>query len=265
MPVTNIALAKPVFEYTFSICTLITNWDEYGLMKSSFEEKGFTNQCEYLIADNTKGNTYDAYEAINNFFALSKAKYTILVHQDVRCIDSFETLTTLIAELDIKDKGWAVCGNAGGVYPKKLFFYLEDGGMDKKTTEELPQQVFSLDENFLLVKNSAGLSVSYDLSGFHLYGTDICLIANFLGYHCYVIKFYVRHLSNGNYQNLDKDQVNFLKAYSKKFPNKIVRTSCLKFYMGNSAGKNKWYNYKFIFFWVKAFYKLRYKLTKELR
>src|SRR4051794_27915048 len=260
----NVANITPCYQYMFSICSLITNWDEYALMKESFERNGFIDQCEYLIVDNSRGNVMDAYKSINKFLSLSNAKYTIIVHEDVRCLDNYEKLMSVIEKLDLTDNAWAVCGTAGGVYPKKLIFYLKDFEKEK-TDIDSPQRVFSLDENFLLIKNAARLGSSNDLNGFHLYGTDICLIANFLGYNCYVINFLVEHLSRGNYTNLDKDKIQFIKSYEKKFPDKIVRTTCLKFYLSNSSIKNKLYNLKYIFFFIKAYYKLRYKVTKRLR
>ena len=34
-----------VFEFEFSLCTLITNKDEYGEMRESFYEARFHNRC----------------------------------------------------------------------------------------------------------------------------------------------------------------------------------------------------------------------------
>ncbi len=264
MTITNIAAANTVNKFVFSICTLVTNWDEYNDMRQSFERKGFTGDCcEYLIADNSNGNVYDAYTAINRFFSLSQAEYTILIHQDTLCFDTYGHLLDILTKMDAVDEKWAVCGNAGGIYPHKLFFHLRYGGVDY-SCGGLPQLVCSLDENFLLVKNSRRLSVSSDLKGFHLYGTDICLIAKFLGYTSYVIPFYIHHKSSGNYHKLHDDKEQFIKIYQKKFPSKVVRTSCLKFYLSNSTSRNKLYNIGFMFFWVKAFYKLKFMVTKEL-
>jgi len=260
---TNIAVTTAVNQFMFSICTLVTNWEEYWLMRESFENRGFTDEhCEYLIADNSNGNVFDAYTAINKFLSLSKATYTIVIHQDTECIDSFDMLLDVIKNLDAFDSNWAVCGNAGAIYPLNRFFYIKEFDLERRQ-EGLPQRVESLDENFLLVKNSARLSVSADLRGFHLYGTDICMIAKFLGYTCYVIPFYINHKSSGSYNNLYDDKDAFIKVYQHKFPAKVVRTPCLKFYLSNSPVKNKLYNSKLMFFWVKAFYKLKYKVTKR--
>lgn len=264
MTITNIAAANTVNKFVFSICTLVTNWDEYNEMRQSFERKGFTADCcEYLIADNSNGNVYDAYTAINRFFSLSSADYTILIHQDTICYDTCGHLLDILKKMDAVDDKWAVCGNAGGVYPGKKILYLNELGIDHKYPG-LPLKVDSLDENFMVVKNKARLSVSNNLSGFHLYGTDICLIARFLGYTAYIIPFYIRHNSNGNFSNLYEDQAKFIGVYQKKFINKIMRTTCLKFYLSNNDFKNKVYNKRGIFFLVKAFYKLKIMVTKEI-
>ena len=58
-PVVNIAQKEVLqrYKYQYAICTLVTNWDEYGRMLDSFIEAGFTtDDCEYRYADNTNGN-----------------------------------------------------------------------------------------------------------------------------------------------------------------------------------------------------------------
>ena len=55
----------------------------------------------------------------------------------------------------------------------------------------------ALDKNFLVVRRDANLAVSADLKGFHLHGTDICIVARLLGYTAYVVDFQLRHVSSG--------------------------------------------------------------------
>ena len=71
-----------------------------------------------------------------------------------------------------------------------------------RTETNFPTQAFALDENFLIVKTDAGLTVSRDLQGYHFYGAELCDVARRLGYGSYVIDFMIRHDSKGN---LDKD------------------------------------------------------------
>jgi hypothetical protein len=248
---TKISKGFSNFHFLFSICTMVTDQEEYELMKSSFEQCGFVDECEYLIADNSAGNSFDAYEAIAGFIKQALGKYIIIVHQDVRCIDTKAMLLTCINELTKLDEKWAVCGNAGASGYHDDIIYLTNNNRVAKTIK-LPAKATSLDENFLLLKNGVGLTVSNDIKGFHLYGTDLALIADFLGFNCYVIPFMVKHLSLGNLEALNKDVDAFVESYGRKFKSRYVQTSCTKFYLGNSVSKNIFLNHPVIFYFVKA-------------
>lgn len=242
--------------YSFSICSIITSDEEYQEMKQSFETCGFTGDCEYIIADNTRENNFDAYQAINRFIREAKGQYLLIVHQDVRCIDHRSILEKCLLQLEEKDTKWAVCGNAGGIGYHQLVHYLNNAG--KITTcDNLPARVSSLDENLLIIKQSAHLMVSPDLKGFHLYGTDICIIADFMGYTSYVIPFMVKHLSLGNLRDLDRNVGIFLEHYGKKLRSRYVETTCTKFYLGNSPERNRFYNSSLSFFFVKTVQRIK--------
>lgn len=235
----------------FSICSIINNVDEYSLMKQSFMDKGFDADVEYLVADNRSGNNFDAYTAINRFLAEASGEFIIIVHQDVRCIDKADSLIACLNNLQSLDPSWGVCGNAGGYGYKNSFYHMNDNGRIRHS-KHLPAKVTSLDENLLIVKNSCNLSVSADIKDFHFYGTDICIVADFLGYSCYVIAFMVDHLSSGSLEKMLHHQPWFIKKYGHKLRHRFIQTSCTKFYLSNSTSKNNFYNNRFIFFWVKA-------------
>ena len=258
--VNNITITKKR-DLLFSICTIITSEREYGLMKQSFTEHGFTRNIEFLIADNTNGNVYDAFTAINRFLQEANGQYIIIVHQDVRCIDPVDKLISSLNKLETIDPSWAVCGNAGARGYRNFFYYLNDNGRIDQS-KNLPARVTSLDENLLIIKNDCNLSVSSDIKDFHFYGTDICVIADFLGYHCYVIEFMVHHLSSGNIKKMLELQPAFVTKYGHKLRSRFIHTSCTKFYLSNSVLKNKIYNSPFIFFWLKAFTRLGNSINK---
>ena len=247
----NTILIEKKYNYNFSICSIITNIDEYNLMRQSFVENGFDERTEYLVADNINGNSFDAYVAINRFLQEGKAEYIVIVHQDVRCIDRAETLINNLKNLQILDPLWCICGNAGAHGYKNSFYYLNDNGRLRKSGS-LPAKVSSLDENFLIVKAGANLAASTDINNFHFYGTDLCLVADFLGYNCYVIEFMVDHLSSGNLNVMIQQQALFIKKYSRKLRKRFIQTSCTKFYLGNSETTSNFYNNSFVFFWIKA-------------
>lgn len=233
----------------FSICSIITSYDEYGEMKKSFENCGFMQDCEYIFADNTTNNQFDAYTAVNHFLREATGKYIIIVHQDVRCIDTVSQLQKILADLTLKDDKWAVCGNAGAIGYHQDVRYITNGGKIV-THENLPAKVFSLDENLLIVRRSANIVVSADLKGFHLYAADLCIIADYLGYSCYVIPFMVKHLSLGNLKELNRQLPEFLDHYGKKLRRRFIQTPSSKFVLSNSSFKNKILNGK-LFFLVK--------------
>jgi hypothetical protein len=184
----------------YSVCTLVTNSDEYREMLASFEQAGFADtNCEFLYAENSQGNRYDGYAAINRFLRVARGDYIVLCHQDIRLHDDrIEALERALAELSELDPHWAAAGNAGGVRPGRLAIRITDPHGKNTRKGNFPARVASLDENFIVVRREAGLSVSHDLSGFHFYGTDLCMIAEVLGLRCYVIDFHLWHIGGGS-------------------------------------------------------------------
>ena len=238
------------YSFLFSICSIVTDMREYDEMRQSFEACGFTGNSEYLIADNTTGTKFSAYEAIATFIKRSSAQYLILVHQDVRCIDDNERLIDCLKNLTRIDNKWAICGNAGSMGYHEKRFYLENAG-NQIITQGLPAEVTSLDENLLIINRDTNLTLSADFTGFHLYGTDLCLVADFLGYKSYVIPFMVKHLSLGNMEELKAYKKNFIRQYGKKLRGRFIETTCTKFYLSNSELKNKLFNSWPVFLFIK--------------
>ena len=124
----------------------------------------------------------------------------MLCHQDVLLLgDNRDKLDRLLSELNQKDPFWGLCGNAGvrddGVLALRVTDpHRTDGNMGGP----FPARVSTLDENFIVVRRAANLAVSRDLKGFHMYGADLCLIADILGWSAYVIDFHLHHTSPGN-------------------------------------------------------------------
>lgn len=258
----SVSSNMPKSDIEFSICTIVNDLDEYSLMKQSFEDCGFSAGCEYLIADNSKGNVYDAYQSISLFLKQSVGQYLIIVHQDVRCIDRREVLLKCFDEVSAVTPDWAVCGNAGGRgYREDVIYITYESHIEKYT--KLPQEVNSLDENFLVINKAANITISHDLHGFHLYGTDLCIIANFMGYHCFVIPFMVLHYSKGNLRSLAEYKREFIEAYGRKFSAGYIQTTCTRFYLSNRVWKNIVFNYWHpIPFLIKQVQRYSYLLSK---
>jgi hypothetical protein len=259
---------RPVYNYRYSVCTLVTRREEYQEMLNTFIQAGFTTDiCEYLIVDNSEVNIMDAYEGINSFLQNARGEYLVICHQDILLT---ETSTKLILDQRINeisqlDPKWAVLGNAGAsarLYDRlAINIAYPDGFIDIKG--KLPQQVCSLDENFMVIKNTANLSISGDIGGYHLYGLDICHVARALGYTAYVVDFLLVHKSKGNvdqtfYQTLGKVKqkyVGFMKG-------RYINTTIAKFYLSGSAFWNTLFNTRLFRRVIKTSEELKSKLSK---
>ena len=232
--------------YRYSVCVLKTDEEEYQDMLNSFNKKGFNHtNTEFLYIDNTKYNAFDAYSGINHILNIAIGQYIILCHQDViikyddQCI-LFERLS----QLDKKDKKWALAGNAGGVNLRRTVRKITDpnGTISKG---EFPQRVMSLDENFIVVNRSNRIAASSDLNGFHLYGTDLCLIADILGYSSYVIDFHLLHKSAGSIdQSFFDCKGNLIEKYKRALKSKYIRTTCTRFFLSKSRITSYLFNKK---------------------
>ncbi|MDN3583916.1 hypothetical protein [Mucilaginibacter flavus] len=237
-------IEQPVYKYRYSICTLVTRRDEYLEMLNSFIDAGFTTDiCEYLVVDNSEINKMDAYQGINSFLQKATGQYIILCHQDILLINknSKQLLDDQIAAMDGRDAKWGVLGNAGGANRlyKRLAIKVAypDGTIDMQGT--VPQEVGCIDENFMLVKNSANLALSGDIGGYHLYGFDLCMVAGHLGYSAWVIDFLLLHKSEGKVDQSYHDILKRVKdKYTRFMKGRYVNTTIARFYISGSKFKN---------------------------
>jgi hypothetical protein len=246
----------------YSICTLVTNKQQYVEMMASFEMAGFvSDRCEFFYLDNSESNKCDAYAGINRFLHLAKGRYIILCHQDILLHDhNIADLDRVIREMDGIDDSWAVLGNAGGVAPGKLAVRITDPfyGQNVKIGD-LPARVSSVDENFILVKAAANLSVSRDVQGFHFYGTDLCVIADVLGYSAYVVDFHLHHkcgevlksvgrkVADASPDSFNAIRRRYIEKYQRAFRPRWIQTSCAILHISGSAFRNFWANRKYVF------------------
>lgn len=241
----GINLSKQAVKY--SVCTLMSNPLEYEVMVNSYKQAGFTSElCEFLCIDNSQSNQYDAFTGLNLLIKKAVGTYLILSHQDTEIIyDREEILDKRIQEIERLDPRWAVLGNAGGADVKRLYQRITHpaGTVNKGP---FPQRVKSLDENFILLKKSAGLLFSADLAGFHFYGTDICLVAEQKGYTCYVIDFHLLHKSKGNIdERFFKAREAFMHKYAKSLSPQYIRTTCTTMFISGSPILNTLMNKPF--------------------
>jgi hypothetical protein len=250
------SLIGPLYKY--SVCTMVTNFQEYHEMIVSFTEAGFGKEfTQFLYVDNSKGNKYDAYQAVNQFLKKATGSYLIICHQDILLkYDNEEKLFNSLEELNNIDEKWAIAGNAGGISVRNQAKIITEFPNKYERKGPFPSRVHSLDENFLVIKNSANLSLSADLQGFHLYGFELCLIASILGYNSYVIDFHLFHKSQGNpdHSFYELKQKIIIK-YSKIFKGKFFETTITNFYLSGNGVLNSIFNSKFAWFWLKHYFR----------
>ena len=213
----------------FTVGTLVNDLEEYELMLQSFAVKGFSSlNSEFIYIDNCKRNKMDAFEGLNRIINSAKGKYIILCHQDVRLhADNIDNLIVRLEQLGEIDHKWAIAGNAGGGLEGVKSQRISDPhGLDR-SIGTFPVRVSSLDENFIIIRKDNRVPLSNNISGFHFYGTDICIIAEILGYSSYVIDFHLLHLSGGNLDTTFFDaRKSFERKWSEAIRPRTIQTSC---------------------------------------
>jgi hypothetical protein len=214
---------------TFHICTISNNLKQYEEMKASFIASGFNlESCRYSLFNNSEGNQFDPYQTFNVIKSSTTESYIILCHQDVSIDrgDNYEHLVNLLEALDKYDPNWAIAGNAGVSSNYEIVANITDPCNTPKWSGKLPHPVYSLDENFLVIKNTANISTSKELKGFHFYGTDLCLSALTNKHSCYVIDFHLTHLSAGTASDdFWKVQSEFYQKWCKHFTLFYIKTT----------------------------------------
>jgi hypothetical protein len=216
-------------ELLYTIATLVSNRSQYDAMLASFRGKGFTDaDCEFLFVDNTGPSQTDAYSGLNALLNAAHAPIVILCHQDIRLLyDGRSILDRRIGELCEVDPAWALAGNAGGVSAGKLALRISDPHGKNQAVGRFPEQVMTLDENFIVVRREARVGFSRDLAGFHFYGADICLHASLLGHSAYVIDFHLEHLSPGKKDKTFAEAERAFRAkWSAALSPRWIQTTC---------------------------------------
>lgn len=225
----------------YSICTLVTDPAEYQLMVKSFHNAGFNqDHCEFIYVDNSKKNKYDAFEGLNKMITAASGRYIILCHQDIELnYDTMETLELRIKEVADRDPNWAILANAGGLRLKKNVHRIYYPGGFEHSAGPFPLKVKSVDEHFMLIRKEANLSFSHNLKGYHLYGTDICIQAEILGYNAWVIDFALLHKSKGSVnQVFYKSKSELISKYQQAYKARYIRTMCTILYISDSRFLN---------------------------
>ena len=221
----------------FSICTLVTRACEYAEMVESFVSHGFTQvDCEYLYIDNSESNRFDAFSGYNLFLLEARGDFIVLCHQDILLLeDGRAELEQRLGELMLHDPEWALCGNAGGLSFARRAVHISDRFGENQFYGHFPARATALDENFIVVRRESNLALSQDLLGFHFYGADLCIVADFLGRSAWVIDFHLRHkglaTTGANFYRLREDAA---RKYQRAFRSRWIVTTVTYFFVSGS-------------------------------
>lgn len=225
----------PALRYSF--CSLVTDIALYREMVASFREKGFSEAaCEFLYVDNTAGNRFDAYAGLNVLIARARGEFLVLCHQDILAYDDIALLDARLQELTARDPDWGVAGNAGyGPDGRMPIQCITDIGGYKRHAGDFPEEVISLDENFIIARRSTNPGLSADLHGFHMYGPDMVVQAALAGRKAYVIGFHVEHRGHAvTGPSFVRSARAFEDKYARALTPRRVRTTVTKSAIGAS-------------------------------
>lgn len=198
----------------FSLCCMVTRQDEYAECLQSFAAGGFGEDCEILTIDNSGENKADAYVALNEFLQTATAEFIVLHHQDILLLEHDRSyLEARLDELTKLDPQWAIASNAGRTSDGWPAISIAHPFSDRDVRGgPFPVRVCSVDENFIVVRRVSNLALSADLQGFHHYGVDLCTIADILGWRPYVIDFFLKHKSGGNFDHRYDESMAAIRA-----------------------------------------------------
>lgn len=230
----------------FSVCSLVRDQAKYDRLLDSFEKFGFTPEnSEFLAADNRNGNQFDGFSWHKHMLPKCKGRYVIFCHEDVELVDrGFDDLVATIDALEARDPLWLVAGVAGSPW-RPLNHSRTDQALNISDTfgpnrrlGTLPTRAETLDECFILMRRLKPVVNSYDMSGFHYYGADLCLQAELLGGRAYAIDFHLHHYGQARRdESFDRIRQQFIHKYRRWFPGRILHCTTGRLALGGG-----WYD-----------------------
>ena len=229
--------SAPEYRFMFSICSLVARQDSYDRLLRSFANNGFTDQnSEFLAADNRTSNQFDGYGWQRRLYPECSGKYVIFCHDDIELEhDGFDELCAKLDALTELDPHWVLAGNAGG--RKGHLDGQSEGAEETKVihlrgrrksyhVDDPFTRVETLDENFIVMRQDRFVGCSFDLNGFHHYGPDMCLLAEFSGGRSYVMDYLLRHHGAGAKGPAFRESLaRFSEKYTRYYPGRTLFTT----------------------------------------
>lgn len=136
--------------------------------------------------------------AYNAGLDATDAELVVFAHQDVYLPPGWDrALRAAVATLEAHDPNWAVLGVFGTTDAGDRVGLAWSSGLGRCVGRalETPVTVQSVDELVIVLRRSAGLRFDETLPHFHLYGTDIVMMARAAGLGAYVATLPVVHNS----------------------------------------------------------------------
>lgn len=154
----------------------------------------------------------------------------VFVHQDVYFPDHwFAGLERSIRDLDKQGIDWGVLGCFGNRLDSQSGIgavYTTGRGVHGKLIG-VSEAVETLDEIVLVVRKSSGLRFDSDLPSYHLYGTDICMMARSMGLTNFVVPGFCVHNTNEILQLPAEFMSNYYFIKRKWEEYLPIRSSCI--------------------------------------
>ena len=170
--------------------------DSTVLQRNLFLSPGVKHDNVQLLI---KRDCPSAALAYNAAIDESKNDIIIFVHQDVYFPDGwFASFQQSLSYLEKEQINWGVLGCFGSARnrPGGVGLVCTNGMGVHGNQIQHPEPVETLDEIVLIIRKSSGLRFDPSLPHFHLYGTDICMLAKEKGMAAYVMPAFCVHNTN---------------------------------------------------------------------
>ena len=237
LPIKEVS-ADTQYKLKYSIVSLVTRLEEYKEMVSSAQQAGFCgDDIEFLYLDNSRSNQFDGYSGYNHFMQKAQARYLIYCHQDVLFeFNNRRDLDRIIQQMNEEHPDWAILGNAGKDAQGAKAIRITDPYSADLKVGNFPSKVMSIDENFMVIDRSALIRTTAGLTGFHLYGTDLCFNARQLGTSAWVIDFHLKHKSAGTVdEKYANAQNQLMLTYRQRLQPQVIQAMCSRFFVSGSG------------------------------
>ena len=192
-------MPKPISNFekvTFVVA--VNDWEELrvNLLSSPIAR---SREHEWILVENSGNNRY---ESISRLYAEAQQRarndLVFFIHQDVLLPEGWEArMFEGLAGLEKLDPKWGVLGAVGALplkpgSPKQLRgHWCDPSGYWRYGP--LPSEVDSLDEQWLGIRKSRGVTFDTLMPGFHCYGIELSLSARDRGHKTYAIDAFVWH------------------------------------------------------------------------